>query len=39
MTDTWSKDRRWDDMSLVQIYNGVKSMLDFDVAEGGTGKR
>ena len=25
-------------MGLVKIYNGVKSMFDFDVAEGGTRK-
>ena len=31
---------RWEvgKMGLVKIYNGVKSMFDFDVAEGGTRK-
>ena len=37
--DTQREDGRWGELSLAQIYNGIKYMFDFYVSEGGTGRR
>ena len=37
MTYISRKDRRWDNISLVHMHNGIKSKSGFDVADGGTG--
>ena len=29
----------WGEMRVFQMYNGIKYIFDFDVAEGGTSKR
>ena len=32
-TYTWRKDGRWDDLIVVGIFNGIKYLSDFGVAE------
>ena len=38
MTYTWQEDGRWEYLSLVKIYNGIKFVFDFDVASYLTSK-
>ena len=35
MKDTWKEDGRWDELSLVRMYNGIIYMFGFDKSEGG----
>ena len=39
MTYTYREYGRCEDLILAWMYNGIKSMFDFDMPEGGTRKR
>ena len=39
MTDTQRENRRWDNLSLALMWNGIAFIFDFDLVEGWTGKR